>query len=82
VTAKSHDSAISAWEMMLLLLLASVHFTSIVDFMVVMPLGQQLKRTLTITSSQFGLIVSTCFVGLQSDAVGRQVRVRAMSAPG
>jgi predicted MFS family arabinose efflux permease len=53
------DSAISAREMMLLLLLASVQFTSIVDFMVVMPLGPQLKRTLAITSSQFGLIVSS-----------------------
>ena len=40
-------------------MLASVQFTSIVDFMVVMPLGPQLMRTLGITSSQFGLIVSS-----------------------
>ncbi len=53
------DSAIVGREMMLLLMLASVQFTSIVDFMVVMPLGPQLKRTLEITSSQFGLIVSS-----------------------
>ncbi len=52
------DSAISGREMMLLLMLASVQFTSIVDFMVVMPLGPQLKRTLHIGSQQFGLIVS------------------------
>ena len=45
--------------MMLLLMLASVQFTSIVDFMVVMPLGPQLMRTLGITPSQFGLIVSS-----------------------
>ena len=45
--------------MMLLLMLASVQFTSIVDFMVVMPLGPQLMRTLEITPSRFGLIVSS-----------------------
>src|SRR5690242_10051137 len=53
------DSAIRGPEMLLLLMLASVQFTSIVDFMVVMPLGPQLKRVLVITSSQFGLIVSS-----------------------
>ncbi len=35
-------------EMVLLLILASVQFTSIVDFMVVMPLGPQLQRKLHI----------------------------------
>ena len=35
-------------EMVLLLILASVQFTSIVDFMVVMPLGPQLQRKLEI----------------------------------
>jgi predicted MFS family arabinose efflux permease len=53
------DSGIHGPEMILLLMLASVQFTSIVDFMVVMPLGPQLKRVLDITSSQFGLIVSS-----------------------
>jgi len=46
-------------ELFLLLLLASVQFTSIVDFMVVMPLGPQLMRTLEITPAQFGWIVSS-----------------------
>ena len=46
-------------EAMLLLMLASVQFTSIVDFMVVMPLGPQLMRTLGINPAQFGLIVSS-----------------------
>jgi len=46
-------------ELFLLLLLASVQFTSIVDFMVVMPLGPQLMRTLGITPAQFGWIVSS-----------------------
>jgi predicted MFS family arabinose efflux permease len=53
------DDSIRGPEMVLLLMLASVQFTSIVDFMVIMPLGPQLKRTLAITSSQFGLIVSS-----------------------
>jgi MFS transporter, DHA1 family, inner membrane transport protein len=46
-------------EALLLLLLASVQFTSIVDFMVVMPLGPQLMRTLELTTTQFGWIVSS-----------------------
>ncbi len=46
-------------EVIVLLMLASVQFTSIVDFMVVMPLGPQLMRTLGIKPAQFGLIVSS-----------------------
>jgi predicted MFS family arabinose efflux permease len=46
-------------EMMLLGVLASVQFTSIVDFMVVMPLGPQLIRTLEISPAQFAMIVSS-----------------------
>ena len=46
-------------EMVLLLILASVQFTSIVDFMVVMPLGPQLQRKLAINNAQFGWIVAS-----------------------
>jgi MFS transporter, DHA1 family, inner membrane transport protein len=46
-------------EMVLLLILASVQFTSIVDFMVVMPLGPQLRRNLAINPAQFSWIVSS-----------------------
>jgi len=46
-------------ERLLLLILASVQFTSIVDFMVVMPLGPQLMRSLGLSPSRFGLIVSS-----------------------
>ena len=46
-------------EMILLLILASVQFTSIVDFMVVMPLGPQLQRKLEIDNVQFGRIVAS-----------------------
>ena len=46
-------------EVVLLLILASVQFTSIVDFMVVMPLGPQLERKLAIEHAQFGWIVAS-----------------------
>lgn len=46
-------------ERVILLILAAVQFTSIVDFMVIMPLGPQLMRTLGINPAQFGLIVSS-----------------------
>ena len=46
-------------ERLILLVLAAVQFTSIVDFMVVMPLGPQLDRELGLTPARFGLIVSS-----------------------
>src|SRR3990172_6167421 len=46
-------------ERLVLFLLAAVQFTTIVDFMIVMPLGPQLMRTLQIGPAQFGLIVSS-----------------------
>jgi len=46
-------------ERVVLLTLAAVQFTSIVDFMVVIPLGPQLRESLGINPSQFGLAVSS-----------------------
>src|SRR5215211_582438 len=46
-------------EQTVLLILAAVQFTTIVDFMIVMPLGPQLMRTLKIGPAEFGLIVSS-----------------------
>ncbi|MGD9720163.1 MAG: MFS transporter [Pirellulales bacterium] len=46
-------------ERLVLLILAAVQFTTIVDFMIVMPLGPQLMRTLAIGPAEFGLIVSS-----------------------
>ena len=46
-------------QVLILLILALVQFTSIVDFMVVMPLGPQLIRKLGLSTSQFSLIVSS-----------------------
>lgn len=46
-------------ERIVLCILAAVQFTVIVDFMIVMPLGPQLMRTLSISPEQFGHIVSS-----------------------
>jgi MFS transporter, DHA1 family, inner membrane transport protein len=46
-------------EQLVLLVLAAVQFTTIVDFMVVMPLGPQLMRSLEIGPAKFGMIVSS-----------------------
>ncbi|TWU22681.1 MFS transporter [Bythopirellula polymerisocia] len=46
-------------ERIILLILAAVQFTTIVDFMIVMPLAPQLMRTLAISPAQFGMIVSS-----------------------
>jgi DHA1 family inner membrane transport protein len=45
-------------ERLILFILAAVQFTTIVDFMIVLPLGPQLMRTLEIGPAQFGLVVS------------------------
>jgi DHA1 family inner membrane transport protein len=46
-------------ERYLLLLLACVQFTHIMDFMVIMPLGPQLMRELHISPAEFGNIISS-----------------------
>lgn len=45
-------------ERLVVFILAAVQFTTIVDFMVIMPLGPQLMRTMGINPAQFSLIVS------------------------
>ncbi len=45
-------------EKTLLLLLAMVQFTHIMDFMIMMPLGPQLMRVLSISASQFSLLIA------------------------
>lgn len=45
-------------ERWLLLTLAGMQFTHILDFMIMMPLGPQLTRLLAISDAQFGLLVS------------------------
>ena len=45
-------------EFWLLLTLAGVQFTHILDFMIMMPLGPQLRQVFGISDAQFGLLVS------------------------
>ncbi|PIR21086.1 MAG: MFS transporter [Deltaproteobacteria bacterium CG11_big_fil_rev_8_21_14_0_20_47_16] len=45
-------------EKVLLFILAAIQFTSIMDFMVIMPLGPQLMRLFDITPHQFAMLVS------------------------
>ena len=45
-------------ELWLLLTLAGIQFTHILDFMIMMPLGPQFTRIFAITDAQFGLLVS------------------------
>jgi predicted MFS family arabinose efflux permease len=60
-TGPSRDAALAQRrkERAILLVLSAVQFTSVVDFMVVMPLGPTLMRTLGISPSQFSWIVSS-----------------------
>jgi MFS transporter, DHA1 family, inner membrane transport protein len=46
-------------EKILLLLLAAIQFTNIVDFMIMMPMGKILQDTLHITPAQYGILVSS-----------------------
>jgi predicted MFS family arabinose efflux permease len=45
-------------ELWLLLTLAGIQFTHILDFMIMMPLGPQFTQIFAITDAQFGLLVS------------------------
>ena len=42
----------------LLLVLAAINFTGVVDFLIIMPLGPQYMRVFNIASAQFGLMIS------------------------
>ena len=54
-----HEASPRNNERLILLILAAVQFITIVDFMIVMPLGPQLMRTLEIGPMSFGLVVSS-----------------------
>jgi predicted MFS family arabinose efflux permease len=79
--------AISRSEWGLLVLLASVQFTNILDFVIIMPLAPLAKRDFQITSSQFGHAVAAygfaSFVGTilaakYLDRVGRKAALLAL----
>ena len=48
----------SGYQKFLIVILALLQFTVILDFMVLSPLGDVLMKTLNITPSQFGYVVS------------------------
>jgi predicted MFS family arabinose efflux permease len=45
-------------ERVLLLLLAAIQFTAVLDFLIVLPLGPEYMRVMSITAKQFGFMVS------------------------
>ena len=49
---------VPAGERSLVLVLAAIQFTHIMDFMIMMPLGPQLMRVMLISPQQFGLLVA------------------------
>ena len=59
-------------ERLLLFSLAAINFTTIVDFIVIMPLGPQYMRVFSISPGQFGLIVSSYAIsaGISGIAAG------------
>jgi DHA1 family inner membrane transport protein len=57
--AGQDEAATRTRERIVLFMLAAVQFITIVDFMVIMPLGPQLMRSLEISPAQFGIVVSS-----------------------
>ncbi len=56
--ATESRSRLATRERLILLVLATVQFTAIVDFMVIMPLAPQLKRSIGLTTDRFALVVA------------------------
>ena len=59
-------------ERLLLLVLAAIQFTAVVDFLIILPLGPQYMRVFNINPGQFGLIVSAYAIsaGISGVATG------------
>src|SRR6266496_5596102 len=59
-------------ERLLLFSLAAINFTTIVDFIIIMPLGPQYMRVFSISPAQFGVIVSAYAIsaGISGIAAG------------
>jgi predicted MFS family arabinose efflux permease len=82
--APSTSPSLLVRERLLLWSLASINFTHIVDFMVMMPLGPQLTKLFGLTDAQFGLLVSAYSLAaglsglLVSTVIDRFERKRAL----
>jgi predicted MFS family arabinose efflux permease len=68
----SGDGSNAINERLLLLVLAAIQFTIVLDFLIIMPLGPQYMRVFDVTSGQFGLIVSAYAIsaGISGIAAG------------
>ena len=55
---KKTKATFTKYEALIITILAITQFTVILDFMVLSPLGAQLMKELTISTSQFGAVVS------------------------
>jgi predicted MFS family arabinose efflux permease len=71
----THPSLSPRRELWLLLTIAGIQFTHILDFMIMMPLGPQFTKLFGITDAQFGLLVSayTLSAGLSGLAAATYV---------
>lgn len=58
VVAREAAAGLTRSEWLVLLALAAIQFTHVVDFMIVMPLGPELKEALHLNPRQFSLIVA------------------------
>src|SRR5205085_1304368 len=65
-------SRLSASEWLLLLVLAAVQFTHIVDFMIIMPLGPVYIREMGLTTEQFSSVIAA-YTGSAGLPLGLQV---------
>lgn len=57
-TAKHHSDKFTAYQVLVILLLATTQFTVVLDFMVMSPLGDMLMKSMNLKTSQFGMAVS------------------------
>ena len=58
MTTGRTTAALTRSEWGLIVLLAAIQFTHFVDFVIIMPLGDRLMRELSLTTNQFGHVVS------------------------
>ncbi|MGV3508926.1 MAG: MFS transporter, partial [Sphingobacteriaceae bacterium] len=57
-TTQTQDIGFTKYQVFVIIILAILQFTIVLDFMVLSPLGEMLLDELKITTSQFGLVVS------------------------
>ncbi|MCX6206879.1 MAG: MFS transporter [Bacteroidetes bacterium] len=55
---KHHSDKFSAYQILVIFLLAITQFTVVLDFMVMSPLGDMLMKSMNLKTSQFGMAVS------------------------